>query len=227
MRIGAALIGIGLVVALAADQTGAELFRLKDGSVLRGTLFAVKGESLLVKTGYGARIALPKSALLAVEFAEAGPAGAHLLGPGAAPGSLLVKCSGIEFSSRASVKRSRRREEILGANNIAQVLLVDGRRAFVHIDSTMDKVIRKGPEEVFRNTVSLVDIALELPAGPHRVRLVVRNTDLNEERLFDPLDQVLDMGDVIVYPGKSIRLEVEKKRTRLGLGKGKLILRRP
>jgi len=144
---------------------------------------------------------------------------------GAEPGSLVVQFGNAKFSTKALVRRGKREEEILEANYIEQSLYVDGRMVFTAVDSTMDKVIRKGPDTIYKNTIVLRDVALELPSGPHRVRVSVKNRNPRHDHLIDPLDQTLDLGDVIVYPRRTLTLKVEKKRSKLGLGRGSLRVR--
>jgi len=210
-----------LWVALLLSGAQAETFRFRDGSTLKCTLVAVRGDSLVLRTSFGATLAVAKDKLLAVSFAAGVPY--EPTWQSAERGSLLVRLGKATFSTKATVHRGKHRREILRANAIEELLYVDGERVFAKVDSTMDKVIRKGPVREYKNTITLADIALELPAGPHRVLLQVRNLDPSQARIVDPLAEEVDFGDVVIYPGKKVELRVVVKK-RMGLGRGRLEL---
>jgi hypothetical protein len=206
-----------------------EVIRLTDGSAIKGRLVSVSEDSVVFRTSFGARIAVSRSQVRSIVFGD--PANApELLGStraAAEAGSLLVACSGLKLSSKIVVHRERGKDSALRANAIEEALYVDGEKVFSYVDSTVDKIVRDGPDKIYKNTIELKDVKIGLGVGPHVARLVVRNLGYESERgRFDhgPLDKQLSLYDIMIFAGKTTRKKVGIKKSRLGLGGYKLVV---
>jgi hypothetical protein len=211
-----------------------EVLVLKDGSSLNGRLVALRGDTLVFKTSFGAVVKVPKERILRLEFAS----GAKSEKPptadqtpatlsSSAPGTLRVDCSKISLSSRITVHR---REDLTGhmrANSIEQMLLVSGTRAYSYIDSITDKRVREGPDEMLKNTLLLKDISVGLAPGSYNCRLVIRNRSgpaYADRFVGEPLSQSVMLDNILIEPGKITSIQIGKKRKKLGLSGSELYM---
>jgi len=208
----------------------ADTIYLLDGSTLVGTLEKIDGDTLYVKPSFGGMIKLSKQLIWKIQFSDAAPPGQAQTGGGSAvmpgftstePGSLLVTFDDIKISNKITVYRGRDYEEHERANAIEVVLIVDGQTVSTYVDSTTDKVIRSGINTYLKNTIQLKDFRVELSAGPHACRILIRNPDYPEyETAFENarLDLKLEIGDVIVYPARKAVVPVGLKKGFMKLG---------
>jgi len=216
------LLGIPAVIS-------GEVMHLTDDSTIRGKLISVSEDSIVFKTSFGARIAVARSHVRSIVFSESRGMQKPLGGAGAAAeaGSLFVICSGLKLSSKIVVHRERGKADLLRANAIEQALFVDGEKVFSIVDSTNDKIIRDGPDKLYKNSIELKDVKVALDPGPHVARLVVRNVGYDSARdSFDhgPLDKQLSIYDIMIFAGKTTRKKIGIKKSKMGLGGYKLIL---
>jgi hypothetical protein len=75
----------------------------------------------------------------------------------------------------------------------------------------MDKRIYQGHTTVMKNNVELTDFGVDVPAGLHHARLVVRNTgDVTHRKFFvpEPLDKVLAIDNLELTAGEIYRVHV-------------------
>ena len=212
----------------------ADTIYLLDGSTLVGTLEKIDGDTLYVKPSFGGTIKLSKQLIWKIQFSDTAPPGQAQTGGGSAvmpgftstePGSLLVKFNNLTISNKINVYRGRDYEGHERANTIEAVLIVDGQTVSTYVDSTTDKVIRKGVDTHLKNTIQLKDFRVELPAGPHGCQILIRNPDYPEyEKAFvnARLDLKLEIGDVIIYPARKAVVPVGLKKGFLKMGKPSL-----
>lgn len=222
MRIVRILLIIGILsVPLLSNG---EMLYLRDGSVLKATIKALDADSIHVVTSFGRAIAFARADVIRIEFSDSAAGSNRSIGypPATAePGSLLVMFDSQELSSKVVVNRNKDLARSLAANAIEELLYIDNEVAYSYVDTTMDKTIRNGAEKIYKNTITLQDIRIALPAGPHALRLVIASRGRMEEREsfeYEPLLETLERSNTMIYPGKTTRLVIEVKRRKWGMG---------
>jgi hypothetical protein len=235
MRV-ALTIAVGVLVFLPALSLG-EIFYLKDGSTLQGELQRFRNDTLYVKTSFGSDVTIHKSHIVRIDF---GPVAPGVTAPGAklapipgepgmqsaAPGTLQVEFDDFSLSSTITAERKQDRKAVERANAIEHYLLVDGRKVFSNIDSTVDKVMRKGPLTILRNEMRPKGYKVALAEGRYRFDFAFANTTVGDfAGQFDGgdgLDKRLFQQDVIVRAGEVTFMRVGLKKKLKGLGKSYL-----
>ena len=212
----------------------AETIFLMDGSTLIGTLVKIEGDTLVIKPSFGGAVKLPKQLIWKIQFSDTIPPGQAQTGRGSAalpdfsiaePGSLMVTFDNVKISNKIAVHRGRDYEGHERANSIEAILVVDGETVSAYVDSTTDKTIREGTDIFLKNTMEPKEFRIELPAGPHSCRILIHNPDYPEyAKEFEnaPLDLKLEVGDVIIYPGRKTVIPVGLKKGFLKLGEQSL-----
>ncbi len=215
----------------------AEVLYLKDGSTIKGELVRVEGDTLHFKVSFGGQLKFAKDKVLWIQFSDSIPpiptrgSGDRPGFPGmssAEPGSLIVAFDGLELSNKIIVHRNRDYAAHESANAIESILLVDEQPVASYIDSTTDKIVRKGADTELKNTIRFADFRVQLEPGPHSCTLVVRNRGRNDyKNAFEhaPFNLTLDVGDIIIYPERDTRVEIGAKRGFLRLGAPKLFVK--
>lgn len=229
-----ALLTAAAVVALAiAGVARADVVYLRDGTVLRGTVLWMRPDSLAVRTSFGATLHLDRGVVRRVVVGRdvtpsAAPVPGSSGGAGAAdstalanaePARLVVTFKDRRLSSRIAVQRGHDLEAKLRALQAVELVLVDGDTAFAYVDSTIDKTIYQGPVRAYRNHIDLEDVDVSVPAGRHRVTLVVRNRGARRWRsAFQPrpIEIEIGLGEIDFRPGRAARFHVGIRRSRLG-----------
>lgn len=235
--------GPGLAVALAIVAvvsapvlTRGDVVLLKDGSTLKGRVLSLAADTLTIRTTFGAEVRVPRSKLAQVSFTDSlvAPAtmtapGGSALAPGKVPsgtGTIAVTFTNRGVSSKIAAKARGDQEPYVRANWIELRLVVDDEVVYTQRDTTMDKVIYKGPERLYKNDIELEDFEVAVPAGPHHARIVVTNVGAEEYAgAFDsePLDLVLNLDNMNVPADRNVRVRVGIKRGKLRLGKPTLV----
>jgi hypothetical protein len=231
---GKIFLAILLATVAAPVISSGEVFFLKDGSTLQGELVRLSGDTLYVKTSFGVRIPVPKSAILRIDFAEPTPSlpagNASPASPAAQPaepGTLQVIFDDFELSSDVSIHRNKHKDEIIRANWIQNQLYVDGVRTFTGVDSVMGKVIHKGPETVVRNETKPESYKVVLPAGVYNCEYRIGNTGAEEFEASFPdgvLDKRLLHEKVVIEPASTTLVRIGLKRKLKGLGSSYLYI---
>ncbi len=230
---------LALVLVLVAGAFAgalADTVYLRDGTVLKGRVLWMRADSLAVRTGFGATLRIARTHVARVVVGDSPGAAAQAApepraaGRGAAvsPGDssrLVITFKDRELSSRIDVDRGRDRAAKLAAVRAIQLVLVDGDTAWARIDSTIDKVVYRGPVRGYRNTIRLKDVDVRVPAGRHQVSLVVRNLGSTEwADAFEPrpIDLEIGLGEIDFRPGAAARFHVGIRRGKLRLGRPEL-----
>lgn len=208
-----------------------EVVYLKDGSQIRGKLVSCAGDTLIFEPSFGGRVRIQRSDIVQIVFDEAKtpiPAGTGAE-PAAdeGPGVVMIAFKDDKLSSKVAVtRRSKKREaDLVRANWIEQLLIVEGDTVFSRVDSTMDKTINKGHERFYKNTIELEDMTAELEPGVRACLVVVRNLGagvFDEDFDEGPLDLTLRFDTVGLYSNQTTRLRVGIKKGFLRMGKPKL-----
>jgi hypothetical protein len=223
---------VAVLACLPAVGVG-DVVRLKDGSTIKGTVVSLVGDTLSVRTSFGATLRVPRATIALVSFTDSLTAIPPALSatqpakPAARPAPNRSGQIGITFvddklSSKIEVERRRDESGHLRANWIEVLLFVDDAVVYSTIDSTMDKTIYNGPVRVYKNTIELEDFHVDVPAGFHHAALVVRNVGFDEYKDdFDggPLDVRLNLDNMQVAAGKTVRVRVGIDRGKLRMGK--------
>jgi hypothetical protein len=223
----AVLLCLGLFLPCASRS--ARLY-LKDGSIITGELVASNEDSVVFRTSFKGRVAFVKQDVLRIDLSDApttAVGGSASLFTSAEPGSLQVLFHTEKLSSKVIVHRDHEKEAYMRANSIEQKLFVDNEQVFSCVDSLPEKTVRNGPDTIYKNTMALEDIKVQLLPGSHSCRIVVENSGRRAHRdWFDnePLYETLEVGSVIIYPGKTTTLSIDVRKRRWGLGETELRL---
>ena len=231
MRLRAML--IICVLLLLPYLSRSEVLYLRDGSTLQGKLLRMSNDTLYVKTSFGATVPMHKSVVLRIDFDSLGVATAIPAPRPAAPdpgmgydasapaGTLMVIFDRFELSSEVIVERGRNEKEIVSANAIEALLLVNGEKMHSQIDTTMDKVIRKGPETVYRNEMRPKSYSVALAPGRYQCIFEILNSqgepwiDQFPEGL---LEKRLLRDEVSIRPETNTQIRIGLKKKYKGLG---------
>lgn len=228
-RRGALWTAAALLVCLPAVGMG-DVVRLKDGSTINGKVVSLVGDTLTIRTSFGATLRVPRASVSVVSFGDTLAA----LPPAAqAPerkaeggmGTIGVTFVDDNLSSKIGIYRNRDKEALMRANWIKVSLIVDEVEVYASIDSTMDKTIYQGPTRLYKNTIEFEDFDVDVPAGFHHAALLVRNVGLDDYKdAFDgdPLDMRLNLDNIQVSADKTLRVRVGIKRGKLRMGKPQL-----
>lgn len=230
------MLAIGVVLLLPC-LSQSEVLYLRDGSTLQGTLLRMSNDTLYVKTSFGAIVPMHKSVVLRIDFDSLGVAtavpvsrvgvaapalaGGREYDSSAPPGTLMVVFDKFDLSSEVVVERRRNEKEILAANAIEALLLVNGEKMHSQIDSTMDKVIRKGPETLYRNEIRPAGYSIVLPPGRYQCDFRITNS-MGEPWVDSFQDGLLEKrllrDDVQIQPNTNTQIRIGLKKKLKGLG---------
>jgi hypothetical protein len=226
---------VAVLVFLPAVSLG-EIFYLKDGSTLQGELRRFSNDTLYVKTSFGSEVTIHKTHVVRIDFGAvatgvlSSPVPAPQTGTdseappmqSAVPGTLQVEFDDFSLSSTIIADRRQDRKAVQRANAIEHYLLVDGRKVYSSVDTTMDKVIREGPQTQLRNKIHPKGYKVSLAEGRYRFDFFFGNTMAGEYREQfaggDGLDKRLFQQDVIVRSGEVTLIRVGLKKKLKGLG---------
>ena len=221
-----------LGVLLPAVVPG-EVVRLKDGSTLKGRLVRVDGDTLSIRLNLGSTVKVSRDQIASIVFTDsivAVPSAGISTAPGAQAvpsgvGSIEVKFEDRNVSSKITIDKKKNWDEKVLSNQILVEFIVDGVVAYSAIDTTTDKTIYLGHEKQLKNDAELADFTIEVPAGPHRCTLVLRNRDPDTFREdFDPapLNAVLEFDEMVVRRGGFVRVDVKIDKGTLRMSSPKL-----
>jgi hypothetical protein len=207
---------LALAVLLLPVVVFGAVIKLKDGSTLRGKLVRVDGDSLSVKLSIGSTVRLHRSLVESIEFTDSivAPPPVSTQPTSTTPkgvGTISVVFEDRNVSSKITIEKKKDWDAHVRSNDIIVELVVDGLVAYSAVDSTTDKTIYKGHEKQLKNDAELADFTVQVPAGPHRCSVVVRNRDpdtFRDDFEPSPLGAVLDLGEITVAPGGFARVDV-------------------
>ena len=209
-----------------------EVLYLKDGSAIRGSVVKLEGDTLTFDPAFGGRIKIARSVIARIVFVESaqpgpGPsaAGGGETASGVNPagkGALAVTFKDRDVYSKVVVKSRKDEARLLEANYGVQLLVANGDTVYSRTDSTTDKTIYKGHVKMYRNNVELTDFEVPLKAGLYHCVVVAQSRGKdweNTEFEPNPLDLIINIDNVQVYPDRTTRIELGIKKGRLRLGK--------
>lgn len=215
----AVLAAVAVLGGIVPARVPGEVVRLKDGSTLKGRLVRVEGDTLSIRLNLGPTVKVARSLIESIAFTDsvvAGPA-PPAAGAVAAPavpagvGSIEVKFEDRNVSSKITVDKKKNWDEKVRSNQIVVEFIVDGLVVYTAVDTTTDKTIYLGHDKQLKNDTELADFTVQVPAGPHRCSLVLRNQDPDTFRAdFDPapLNAVLEFDEMVVRAGGFVRVDV-------------------
>lgn len=208
-----------LGVLLPAVVPG-EVVRLKDGSTLKGRLVRVDGDTLSIRLSLGSTVKVSRDLIASIVFSDSIVAAPSL--PGAAVpspaqsipsgvGGIEVTFEDREASSKITIDKKKNWDEKVLANHIVFEFIVDGVVAYSVVDTTTDKTIYLGHEKQLKNNAEFEDFTIEVPAGPRRCSVVLRNQDpdtFREDFDPEPLNSTLKLDELVVRPGSFVRIRL-------------------
>lgn len=232
---GWALVALVMGALLPVAVPG-EVVRLKDGSTLKGRLVRVEGDSLSIRLNLGSTVKVSRSLIESIVFSDSiaadpvRPAAGAVAAPAtqavpAGVGTIEVKFEDRNVSSKITIDKKKNWDAKVLSNHIVVEFIVDGVVAYTAVDTTTDKTIYLGHEKQLKNEAELADFTVEVPSGPHRCSLVLRNQDPDTFRAdFDPapLNAVLDLDELVIRPGGFARVDVRIDKGALRMSSPKL-----
>ncbi len=234
---GAWALLLALLLGMPALAGGETLHQvtLLDGSVLQGHLVSMDDSLLVLQTDFADSLRIPRAKIKAIYLSE-GAAGAQATPaaptaaaapPPAGIGTLEVVLIGDSPRSSARFKRPSERERMLQLNTLHFKVFVDGVLASADKDDTIEKDYFDRGWTLLRNDHEFPPAVMELPAGPHRVLVVVGN-ELDEivqgEKQSQLFSSELLVEEVIVRPDEKTRLAIAGDGSRFKYGKYELKL---
>jgi len=231
---GACTLLLALLLGLPALATGEALHQvtLIDGSVLQGHLVSMSDSLLVLRTDFADSLVIPRSRIKAIYMsgerapaAQAAPQAATP--PPAGVGVLEVALVGDSPRSSTRYKRPSERERMLRLNTLRFKVFVDGTKVHDDMDNTIEKDYFDRGWMFLRNDHEFPAALIELPAGTHRVLVVVGN-EMGEivqgEKQAQLFSSELLVEEVIVQPNEKTRLAIAGDGSRFKYGKYKLKL---
>ncbi len=219
-------ISMMLLSALAV----ADAVHLDDGSRLEGEVIGLDAEFLSLSTSFAGTLTIERGRIAAIIFddefamvpAGAMPAAVTLEEPvEKAPegtGTLEVSIKGDKVKSSVRYRHENEAEVMEALNTLHLRIYVDGIQVAHASDGEMDKQFRQGKWIVLRNSHRFEPILVEVPAGRHRIQIVVGNdvTDFENHGDQDTLSSEVIVEEVDIIPGQKTRVSLKGKSGRLG-----------
>jgi hypothetical protein len=239
MRCGAAALLLALLLVLPGLAAGEAQHQIThiDGSVLQGQLVAMSDSLLILHTDFADSLRIPRSQVKAIYLsgegvpaAGAAPGTAPSATPGAAAaqpapagvGQLEIALVGDSPRSSTRYKRPSDRERMVRLNTLRFKVFVDGALVHEAYDDTIEKDYYDRGWIFLRNDHEFPAVLVELPAGTHRVLVVVGN-ELGEiaqgEKQSQLFSSELLVEEVIVRPNEKTRLAIAGDGSRFRYGK--------
>ncbi len=221
---------LGILILLLAATALADIVHLDDGSQLAGEVIGLDAEILVLSTEFAGELSLDRNRVRAIildeDFAVATVQVPMMTEGMLKPedkavegvGLLEVSIKGDPVKSSVRYRKDDEAADMLKLNTIHMRIYVDGYE-YAHVsDSQMDKEFNQGKWKVLRNVHRFDPVEFEVPAGRHRIQIVVGN-DLGV--FEDGGDQEILSSEVIVeevdiIPGQKTRVTVKGKGGRLG-----------
>ncbi len=221
---------LGILILLLAAMASADIVHLDDGSQLAGEVISLDAEALILSTEFAGELNLDRSRIRAILLDEdftlptvqVPGMNSEMLKAKEKPvegvGILEVSIKGDPVKSSVRYRKDDEAEDMLKLNTLHLRIYVDGYE-YAHVtDSKMDKEFNQGKWMVLRNAHRFAPVEFEVPAGRHRIQVVVGNDMGSYE---DNSDQEVLSAEVIIeevdiIPGQKTRVTVKGKGGRLG-----------
>ncbi len=229
-----------LLLMPIAGAAGEPIDRLHlvDGSVLQGEVLSLDDSTLQFLTSYGSDMSIPRDMIQVIllngadlpSVARPDAADTAQASTPAAPtgtGLLEVALKGDSPRSSTRYRKPRDRDRTIAMNVLHFKVYVDGKLAHHETDGSIDKEFTDSGWTNLRNKHSFKPAEISLPAGKHRVLVVVGNElDLLEagEQQSGMISADLLVEEIIVQDGEKTRLAIEGDGGRFSYGKYKLKL---
>jgi hypothetical protein len=219
------VIPILLLLLLAAAPAGAHRVLLTDGSSLEGEVLLLTEEHLILRTEFAGRLELDRERVAAIHFSQLPPVSATTEAAAAAKpaahagsGTLELMIQGDEARSSVRYQRDSQRATMLELNTLYLRVYSGGRLIHESRDADMDKEYRRGKWRVMRNKQLFGPVSLDLPAGEHRLQVVIGNDFGGEDRGggHDLVSAEVEVENLIILPGEITRVVLRGKGGRLG-----------
>ncbi|MBM4118189.1 hypothetical protein FJ251_10700 [bacterium] len=226
IRGSALTLALMLLLTSPGGVLGETLHRvtLLDGSVLQGRLIAMDDAQLILHTDFADSLRIARDRIKEIAFVTgeaALPTPAVAAGP-AGVGQLEVALIGDQPRSSARYRRPGDRERMLDLNVLHFKVFIDGALAYQDADSTIEKEFSDRGWTFLRNDHEFPPVILAVPAGSHRVLIVVGN-ELDRLEAGEKQSQLcsaeLMVEDVLVRPDEKTRLAIAGDGSRFRYGK--------
>lgn len=229
-----------LMLSAAAVQGGEDSHQvmLRDGSVLKGRVLSLDAKELVLATRFDDALRIPRDQIAGIAFTamaamaparqtEAGEPTLSEPPPPAGEGLLEVAIKGDAIRSSARYRQRKDRERAEQLNVIHLNIIVDGRVVHEEADPTIEKDFQDRGWIFLRNHHHFATASIPLPAGKHRVQIVVGNQlDLKKQGEKQPglVSAELDIPEILIRPGEKTRIAIEGKSKGLNYGNYELQL---
>lgn len=221
---------IGISLILVAALASAHTVHLADGSRLEGEVLLLNEQSLILSTSYAGTLTLERDKIAAIVFIDGYLAQARVqsndtpLHPETTrpivtgTGILELSLDGDPVKSSVRYLKESDREAMSELNTLHLRIFMDGREVAHVQDMEMDKEFRQGKWLVLRNSHRFKSLRLELPAGNHRLQVVVGNdtASLDYAGNQELLSSEVVIENVDILPGQKTRVVLKGKGGRLG-----------
>ncbi len=221
---------LAILTILIAALSSADTVHLDDGSRLEGEVLQLDAEHLQLSTDFAGTLTLERSRVAAIIFDDdfamaptgAMPAAVTIEKPAEeAPegtGLLEVSIKGDPVKSSVRYRHENEAEEMRAINTLHLRVYVNGLEYAHASDGEMDKEFRQGKWIVLRNSHRFDPLLMEVPAGRHRIQIVVGNdvSGFEDHGDQDTLSSEVIVEDVDIVPDQKTRVTVKGKGGRLG-----------
>lgn len=229
LRGGAPALLLTLLLTIPGATRAETLHRvtLLDGSVLQGRLVAMDDSLLILHTDFADSLRIDRARIKEISFVTESSAPAATAPPPAvaAPagnGQLEVALIGDQPRSSARYRRIGERERMLELNKLYFKVFIDGALAYQDVDSTIEKEYADRGWTFLRNDHEFPPVTLTVPAGSHRVLIVVGNelgSLVAGEKQSQLCSAELLAEDVLVRSDEKTRLAIAGDGSRFRYGK--------
>jgi len=215
------------IVAVPSVLSG-EILYLKDGSEIRGKILAIQADTLTFEPAFGGRIRVHRTEIAKIVFDDSVSPGTKVTPPASGQGVVMVVFEGSnKLTSKIAItnKTKKNESDLIRANWIEQLLIVEGDTVYARVDTTMDKTIYKGHDKIHKNTIRLEDMSVRLDAGSYRCVVVIRNVGSETyPKEFDegPINLSAEFEMASVQPNVTTELRVAIGKGFLRMGAPKL-----
>jgi hypothetical protein len=219
-----------LAILVVPSILSGEILYLKDGSEIRGKTVSLKGDTLTFAPDFGGRIKVHRQDILRLVFEESESGVTtrkEVTQPAAGQGVMMIVFEDNKLTSKIKItnKTKKIENDLIKANWIEQLLIVDADTLYARVDSTMDKTIYDGHEKLYKNTIHLEDMSARVDPGVHRCLVVVRNVGADtykDEFAEGPIALSAEFEMANVHANEQTELRVAIKKGFLRLGQPKL-----
>lgn len=233
LRGGAPALLLVLLLTAPGMARGETLHRitLLDGSVLQGRLLAMDDTQIILHTDFADSLRIARDRVKEISFVTGDAAPAEPAPAAVAPptgvGQLEVALIGDQPRASARYRRPGDRERMLELSALYFKVFIDGALAHEDVDTTIEKEYTDRNWTFLRNDHEFPPVTLTVPAGNHRVLIVVGN-ELDRlvagEKQSQLCSAELLVEEVLVRPDEKTRLAIAGDGSRFRYGKYELKL---